>query len=76
MVLVANDLWPSRFFPGHKLFNGLRVEATDADWNAGEGPVVAGPIEDLILAMSGRLGGLEAIRGEGMTEVLRRAQSL
>ena len=76
LVLVANDLWPSRFFPGRKLFNGLRVEATDADWNAGEGPVVAGPIEDLILAMSGRLGGLESIRGEGMTGVLRRAQSL
>ena len=61
MVLVAADLWTSRFFPGHKLFAGLRVEATDADWAAGEGPVVAGPIEDLTLAMSGRLAGLDTI---------------
>lgn len=75
-ILVANDLWPSRFFPGHKLFSGLRVEATDADWSAGEGPAVAGSLEDLILAMSGRRGGLESIRGEGVTEVCRRAQSL
>ena len=73
-VLVANDLWSRRFFPGQKLFNGLRVEATDAYWSAGDGPTVAGPLEDLILAMSGRLGGLESIRGEGRTEVLKRAQ--
>ena len=76
MALVANDLWSSRFFLARKLFAGLRVEATDADWGAGEGPVVAGPVEDLILAMSGRFGGLDMIRGEGMTAVLGRVQSL
>ena len=75
LVLVANDLLLSRFFPGRKLFKGFRVEAVDADWSVGEGPVVAGPIEDLILAMSGRLGGLDSIRGEGTIALLRRAQS-
>ena len=76
MVLVAADLWTSRFFPGHKLFAGIRVEATDADWSAGDGPVVAGPIEDLTLTMSGRLAGLNTIQGEGMTTVRQRAQSI
>jgi len=67
-VLVANDLWSSRFFPGQKLFNGLRVEATDAYWSAGDGPTVAGPLEDLILAMSAdlevsnRLGAREGLK--------------
>ena len=27
LILVANDLLASRFFPGRKLFNGFRVEA-------------------------------------------------
>jgi uncharacterized protein (TIGR03083 family) len=76
MIVVVEDLWTSRFFPGHKLFGGLRVQATDADWAAGEGPTVAGPIEDLALAMSGRLGGIDTIQGEGMVTVLQRAQSL
>ena len=75
MILVAADLWTSRFFPGHKLFAGIRVEATDADWAAGQGPVVAGPIEDLTLAMSGRLAGLETIQGEGMNTVRQRARA-
>jgi uncharacterized protein (TIGR03083 family) len=73
MVLVAADLWSSRFFPGHKLFAGLRVEATDADWSAGDGPVIRGPIEELILAMSGRRGGLNRLDGEGIASVRERA---
>lgn len=72
MVLVAADLWASRFFPGHKLFAGLRVEATDADWSAGDGPVIRGPVEELILAMSGRPGGLDQLDGEGIASVRDR----
>jgi hypothetical protein len=73
MILVVADLWSSRFFPGHKLFAGLRIEATDANWSAGEGPVVRGPIEELILAMSGRTGGLDQLQGEGIASVRDRA---
>ncbi len=73
MVLVAADLWASRFFPGHKLFAGLRVEATDADWSAGDGPVIRGPVEELILAMSGRPGGLDGLDGECIASVRDRA---
>ena len=73
MVLVVADLWSSRFFPGHKLFAGLRVEATDANWSAGEGPVVRGSVEELILAMSGRTGGLDQLQGEGIASLRDRA---
>ena len=73
MVLVAADLWASRFFPGHKLFAGLRVEATDADWSAGDGPMVRGPVEELVLAMSGRPAGLDQLNGEGLASVRDRA---
>jgi uncharacterized protein (TIGR03083 family) len=75
MVLVASDLFSSRFFVGRKLFAGLRVTATDADWSLGEGDEVKGPIEGFILAMSGRLVGLEKLQGKGMVEVQRRAQT-
>ncbi len=76
MVLVVGDLWTSRFFPGHKLFAGLRAEATDADWGAGQGPTVSGPIEDLVLAMSGRLSGIETIKGEGMGTLGQRMRHM
>ena len=76
LVLVAQDLWSSRFFSGKKLFHNLRVTATDADWSAGAGPTVLGSIEGLILALSGRLVGLEQLHGEGMAVVTGRVAKL
>ena len=55
MIPVAGDLWTNRFFPGPKLFQGTRAVATDADWSAGHGMEVAGPIEALVLTLAGRL---------------------
>jgi uncharacterized protein (TIGR03083 family) len=76
MILVVGDLWTSRFFPGYKLFAGLRAEATDADWSGGEGPTVSGTIEDLALAMSGRLRGIDTFKGEGMGTLGQRMRHL
>ena len=76
MNLVATDLWASNFFPSHKLFRDLKVMAIDIDWCSGDGPVVAGPIESLVLAMSGRLAGLEELQGAGMAAVRERAKKL
>jgi uncharacterized protein (TIGR03083 family) len=76
MVLVASDLLSSRFFVGRKLFADLRVTATDADWSSGEGKEVNGPIEGFVLAMSGRVVGLDELQGEGMVSVHRRAENL
>jgi uncharacterized protein (TIGR03083 family) len=76
MLLVASDLLSSRYFVGHKLFADLRVTATDADWSSGEGKEVNGPIEGFVLAMSGRVAGLDELQGEGMVSVRQRAENL
>jgi uncharacterized protein (TIGR03083 family) len=75
MNLVVADLRCSRFLPGRTLFRDLRVIAIDSEWCAGEGLVVTGPIENLILAMGGRLAGLEKLEGEGMSAVRERAKN-
>jgi uncharacterized protein (TIGR03083 family) len=74
--LVATDLWTSHFFPGKALFRDLRVKAIDSEWCSGEGPVVSGPIESLILVMSGRLDGLGDLQGIGVATVQERARNL
>jgi hypothetical protein len=76
MVLVASDLLSSRYFVGHKLFADLRVTATDTDWSSGEGKEVNGPIEGFVLAMSGRVAGLDELQGEGMALVHERTENL
>lgn len=45
---------------------GLRLEAEDTGWVSGSGAVVRGDAESLVLAMSGRAVGLDALEGEGL----------
>jgi uncharacterized protein (TIGR03083 family) len=45
---------------------GLRFEAADVDWSAGSGPVVTGPAEALMLAMTGRGVALTELDGPGV----------
>ncbi len=49
---------------------GLRLEATDADWSTGDGPLVQGDAQHLLSAMTGRTGALDALTGDGV-EILR-----
>ena len=72
MKLVAGYLHPNGFYPGKKLTQGLRLRATDADWSAGDGPEVTGPIEAFALTLSGRFVGLDELDGDGPTELSRR----
>jgi uncharacterized protein (TIGR03083 family) len=51
---------------------GLRFEATDLDWSHGDGPLVSGPAEHLMLAINGRPAGLEGLAGDGADEFRRR----
>ena len=51
---------------------GLRFAATDLDWSWGDGPLVSGPSEDLLLALSGRAVGLEALTGDGLPTLRSR----
>jgi uncharacterized protein (TIGR03083 family) len=70
MIPVAGDLWTNRFFPGPKLFQGIRAIATDADWSAGDGLDVTGPIEALVLTLAGRFAAVDQLQGDG-TATLR-----
>ena len=53
-----------------KRIDGVRLVATDADWSHGAGPEVTGPQLSLLLAMTGRAPGLDALSGDGV-DVLR-----
>lgn len=45
----------SAFYGARKRFRGTRLIATDADWQAGEGPdEIRGPVADLLLLATGR----------------------
>jgi uncharacterized protein (TIGR03083 family) len=55
-----------------KRIRGLTLTATDLDWTTGEGPVVAGPGEALVLALAGRRGITGELSGPGVTELARR----
>ncbi len=57
------------FAPKRRLA-GLRFEATDLDWTYGTGPVLAGPAEALMLAMTGRTVVIGELDGPGVA-VLR-----
>ncbi len=57
------------FAPKRRLA-GLRFEATDLDWAYGTGPVLAGPAEALMMAMTGRAIVVGELDGPGVA-VLR-----
>lgn len=51
---------------------GLRLIATDLDWSAGHGPVIRGPGEALLLAMTGRVGAVaDELQGPGLAQLAR-----
>jgi hypothetical protein len=57
---------------GRKRIAGLRLVASDADWSHGSGPEVSGPALSLLLAMSGRRAGLDALSGNGAAQLRDR----
>ena len=55
-----------------KRLDGLKLRATDVDWTSGDGPEVAGPGMDLVLAMTGRAGALDRCEGDGVAILRQR----
>lgn len=51
---------------------GLRVEADDLDWALGEGPVVRGPADALLLGVTGRTAALGSLNGDGVPALRSR----
>jgi uncharacterized protein (TIGR03083 family) len=62
------------FAPKRRL-SGLRFEATDLDWSWGTGPLLAGPAEALMLAMTGRTVALSELDGPGVPVLRHRLAS-
>ena len=58
--------------PSKKRIAGLKLNATDATWSTGTGPEVHGPVQSLLLAMTGRPAGLAALSGEGVATLRGR----
>ncbi|SFQ02080.1 TIGR03083 family protein [Geodermatophilus dictyosporus] len=71
-VRVLEHLAGNRLMGGPRRVAGLQLVATDADWSAGEGPRVRGPLSDLLLAVSGRPAGLEHLTGPGVDRLAGR----
>ncbi|MBC6459157.1 maleylpyruvate isomerase family mycothiol-dependent enzyme [Actinomadura sp. HBU206391] len=59
------------FVPRGRL-DGLAFETTDLDWSHGEGALVRGPAEALLLTICGRPAGLDDLHGDGVTALRSR----
>ena len=53
-------------------FQGLRFDADDTDWSAGEGREVRGPALSLLLALTGRPAAIGELSGDGVVDLTER----
>ncbi len=58
-------------FGSRRRFRGVRFEATDADLTLGDGAPARGPIADILLVLTGRPAGLDALTGPGAVQARR-----
>jgi uncharacterized protein (TIGR03083 family) len=67
LVALADSWKNSNLLIGAKRrMTGLHFVASDVEWSHGQGPEVSGPLQSLILAMTGRRGSLQDLEGEGL----------
>lgn len=65
-AVAADRVWSSpRMFHARRRFAGYRLVATDAEWSAGSGREVTGPISAILLLLTGRTTGLDRLTGPG-----------
>ncbi|GHF22055.1 hypothetical protein GCM10017786_65340 [Amycolatopsis deserti] len=63
-VAAADHLWEIGFpFHARKRLAGHRLIATDAEWSAGEGAEVRGPIQALVMLLAGRTATIPQLTG-------------
>ncbi|MGW8376786.1 maleylpyruvate isomerase family mycothiol-dependent enzyme [Streptomyces sp. ODS28] len=58
--------------PARRNAKGLRLTATDVDWQRGAGPEVRGPGEALLMALAGRSATLDELSGSGASTLAGR----
>ncbi|WP_370948344.1 maleylpyruvate isomerase family mycothiol-dependent enzyme [Amycolatopsis sp. cg5] len=65
---AVERIWSMGFpFNAKKKLKGFRLNATDVDWTAGEGELIEGRVEDLLLLVSGRTEiALAQLSGDGI----------
>jgi uncharacterized protein (TIGR03083 family) len=69
----AEQVWRHSFpFRARTRLRGLRLTASDADWSAGAGTPVSGPIASLLLVLTGRSAGLHGLTGAGLEDLRER----
>jgi uncharacterized protein (TIGR03083 family) len=51
---------------------GLTLRARDADWSAGSGPEVTGPLASIVMAITGRPVALDGLSGDGLDTLRSR----
>lgn len=55
-----------------KVVKSVRMVATDVGWTRGRGPIVEGPMQELLMLCAGRAGDRTLLSGDGL-ELLRHA---
>jgi uncharacterized protein (TIGR03083 family) len=66
---------PSPGFAVRSRLDGLRLETTDTGWRIGDGALVRGRADDLLLAMGGRRSGYTGLTGDGVPILRERIMS-
>jgi uncharacterized protein (TIGR03083 family) len=73
LVALADGWKHSNLLIGSKRrIAGVRLRATDCDWVHGYGPEVFGPLNSLVLAMTGRKGAHGDLEGDGLLVLANR----
>ncbi|MBK5331968.1 MAG: maleylpyruvate isomerase family mycothiol-dependent enzyme [Ilumatobacteraceae bacterium] len=77
VLIACLEMYKNASFPvgTKKRIDGLRLVATDVDWSHGTGPEVTGPAMPMVMAMTGRVAGLDELGGEGLATLRRRMVS-
>ena len=69
-VLVATRVWTQRGSRKARVFHdvpigGFRLTASDVPWSVGNGPEIQGPIDAILLLLTGRPAALHRLSGAG-----------
>ena len=69
-AVAATRAWTTGFpFHARKKLRGLRLTATDVSWSVGQGMSIEGPMDPILLLLTGRTVALARLSGEGVPKL-------